>query len=970
MTPLFKFLRRVRIHGGECGAVARALHHKAEINSLPAVSENVSFTTNERKSMSTKTTLKRIALAAVSAMGFGLLSVIPVQTASAAQVQATSVVVGAVPSARAGSASFIPFKVYIPSGLSGTDTLVINAEVASAPVATAVNSASALNSGGTIAGNDGGAFLCLNDVAAACDDTDIAASSAEDHGRANTTRTSGLDEGANAFTGVAASTTGAYTLTTTEKSQGYVELYAVVTPDVAGSYTIMLSTNDDDNRAAGTGTELYLAGDVSTTFTLTTAGAPTGVSVTQLAGGAIHAGSPNGVPLTIAVSGGLLAGQESIDLTASGASGAISATAGGTYTTTLGLTASSFTNGQATVWLKSTGTAAGTISLTARGGGALPASVTATKTFTVNVATGSATAMTEEAPATTATYAMTNATGSAGTGTLTVTELSTSQKIGFTFTDYAATRYGYVTVTDTAGKITGSAGTVYDQAYSVASGDVGTSVSFAAASTAAATLFTVAIPAASTTTLGLAAAVTKTFASAARDGANGTFTITPASTIVAAPGAAVALTATVKDRFGAAYANRTVTITTSGRNNPTATTAVTDSAGKVTFTTADTAPATTTSTTDTVTFSGTAITSSSVTINYGAAAVSTVVVTGGYTTDGVNALVPTSNDIGAATAGAAGVGHTFTATVKDANANALAGVAVAWTIAGTGCAVKSSTATTYTSSTGVATATSGIYGWLAGTCTVTATAGGTTGTAKILFEQKTPTEARTITAAVSGAVVTATVKDRYGNPIMSVPVYATKTGAGYFGNGLARTTTNTDKNGEAQFNIAGGSAVVTVSVIDYDAAAGTTYGQTCALKGYGTCPSATSATGTILTATTVGTTTTAETGVGASYDAAGIASATATVAADTSVVDAANAANDAAAEAIDAANAATDAANLAAEAADAATVAAEEARDAADAATAAVEELATQVATLMAALKAQITTLANTVAKIAKKVKA
>ena len=85
---------------------------------------------------------------------------------------------------------------------------------------------------------------------------------------------------------------------------------------------------------------------------------------------------------------------------------------------------------------------------------------------------------------------------------------------------------------------------------------------------------------------------------------------------------------------------------------------------------------------------------------------------------------------------------------------------------------------------------------------------------------------------------------------------------------------------------------------------------------------------------------------------------------------AAEAATDAANEAIDAANAATDAANLSAEAADAATVAAEEARDAADAATAAVEELATQVATLMAALKAQITTLANTVAKIAKKVKA
>ena len=97
--------------------------------------------------------------------------------------------------------------------------------------------------------------------------------------------------------------------------------------------------------------------------------------------------------------------------------------------------------------------------------------------------------------------------------------------------------------------------------------------------------------------------------------------------------------------------------------------------------------------------------------------------------------------------------------------------------------------------------------------------------------------------------------------------------------------------------------------------------------------------------------------------------AAASVADDASTV-AAQAASDAAAEAIDAANAATDAANLAAEAADAATVAAEEARDAADAATAAVEALATEVATLMAALKAQITTLANTVAKIAKKVKA
>jgi len=77
MNSLFRFPHRVRIHGGECGAVARALHHKAKINSLPAVGENVLPTTNERKSMSIKTNFKRLALVVVSALGFGMLSIAP-----------------------------------------------------------------------------------------------------------------------------------------------------------------------------------------------------------------------------------------------------------------------------------------------------------------------------------------------------------------------------------------------------------------------------------------------------------------------------------------------------------------------------------------------------------------------------------------------------------------------------------------------------------------------------------------------------------------------------------------------------------------------------------------------------------------------------------------------------------------------------------------------------------------------------
>jgi len=98
--------------------------------------------------------------------------------------------------------------------------------------------------------------------------------------------------------------------------------------------------------------------------------------------------------------------------------------------------------------------------------------------------------------------------------------------------------------------------------------------------------------------------------------------------------------------------------------------------------------------------------------------------------------------------------------------------------------------------------------------------------------------------------------------------------------------------------------------------------------------------------------------------------ADAAIAAAEAATAAAEEARDIAQEALDAANAAVDAAALAAEAADAATVAAEEAREAAEAATAAIEELATQMSTLFASMKAQLTTIGNTIAKIAKKVKA
>jgi hypothetical protein len=217
----------------------------------------------------------------------------------------------------------------------------------------------------------------------------------------------------------------------------------------------------------------------------------------------------------------------------------------------------------------------------------------------------------------------------------------------------------------------------------------------------------------------------------------------------------------------------------------------------------------------------------------------------------------------------------------------------------------------------------------------------------------TITGAATGTANGAGVPVTVSVTDRFGNSVGSVALVIRASGVGSFSGGVTSQSFSTDDAGTYTFlatsvESAGGVGTFTASsstAADF----GSVAGYTDATEIDSTVAAGNSSKAMNIT-------------FGAGINGATAAANAATAAAESAV--------DAAAEAIDAANAATDAANLAAEAADAATVAAEEARDAADAATAAVEELATQVATLMAALKAQITTLANTVAKIAKKVKA
>ena len=75
----FKFPSQIRISGWDFGSSARAMNQAGGVISTQADLRTVRKSTTERKSMSTKTTIKRVALVAVAALGFGMLSSVPSQ---------------------------------------------------------------------------------------------------------------------------------------------------------------------------------------------------------------------------------------------------------------------------------------------------------------------------------------------------------------------------------------------------------------------------------------------------------------------------------------------------------------------------------------------------------------------------------------------------------------------------------------------------------------------------------------------------------------------------------------------------------------------------------------------------------------------------------------------------------------------------------------------------------------------------
>jgi trimeric autotransporter adhesin len=845
--------------------------------------------------MSTKTTFKRIALVAVAALGFGTLS--SVAPASAVAGTITGVTVGASTPARVGiaTATTITTSWAAAADITTGDTFTVTARVTSSPTGSVMRGLSVADNV-TAVGSVLGFVAKTGDNGSTVTNTGTAFVA----GGVSSVQVSGAVIAAN--------------VTATAKSVGTTLAFI---PDIAGSYQILVT-----------------AGTKSAYWTITTVGAPASVVLSSV-NSTVAQTATTGARIKVV----LLDAAGSVTRPDTNETLAVSDSSSSSAPTVTSLGSNDFSLGYALFYVKdsdATNGAAGYTSVVsvAGDGTTISASVNSniTVTFRVNTAgktdlllgdgtdpdTSTGTATPDGWEFQTDDNYKASTAGSYGTVMIASTASAT------------AAQYYSVTVTDNGGDISGVAGTVLDMVATQA----------AASTVAYATLTIATAPSDGDNIVFALYGGAETVTVTGEDPAIEDWTVDVASQR-AAVGGAITIKATAYDQFGIEIANSPVAVSVSGRNTVAAKNYVSDADGRISFSYTDLGTATTLAVVDTVAIGS----FDTATVTFGTYAVGTVTVTGGATANTVAfpAVGSTTKAISTGATGAAAATTTFTATVKDANGNLLAGVPVTWTVdSATAGITKSATSDASTCITGSAgTCTTTVYAWAAPSkVTVTATAGTKTGTGYENFVNAA-TDARVLSATVSGSLAVAKVVDRYGNPVSGVTVSA-KTSNGYFGSGATSTTGVTTTDGTVGFALTG-VGTVTLSVDS------STYTQTDDAAGkVGT---------TAVTAAVAGT----STGVGASLSPAGVNSVAVEVTEGTN--SAAQAAADAAAEATDAANAATDAANAAAEAADAATAAAQDAADA-------VAALSTQVSEMVSALKKQITALTNLVIKIQKKVNA
>jgi len=425
----------------------------------------------------------------------------------------------------------------------------------------------------------------------------------------------------------------------------------------------------------------------------------------------------------------------------------------------------------------------------------------------------------------------------------------------------------------------------------------------------------------------------------------------PSDAIQAVTGSTNKVTWTILDQFKAPVAGKTVTFTMTGANAPTAGLAsqISDAKGQVSYSWTDAKSVVGDATlgADAVSIAKVGIdspTNTAVTVTYKAALSVIAGINAYYGTPAAGAtIVAPTTAIGGAAGKAISANDQLDMTLPITAAAdpgavavkfspvtsalaAVSGLPVTVTITGSGKLLDAAGYMT-TSRTVYKSTTFTVVGTGTGIATVTATAGTVSKVVTINFANA-DTDARVLSATESAGTITATVKDFNGNAVGGVTV-GVALSSGRLANGASSGTFVTAPDGTVSFDVTG-AATATLSL-------SSTYPKASFLAGYG------DATGTVVT-------------TGAPAGVRKVTVETAGVSSTNDAIDAAN-------EATDAANAATDAANAAAEAADAATAAAQDAQ-------AAVADLAAQVATLIAGIKAQITSLTNLVIKIQKKVKA
>ena len=997
MNSPFKFLRRVRIHGGESGAVARALHHEIEIQSLSAVRENVSFTTNERKQMSTKITLKRIALVAVSALGFGLISsVAPASAAGATSgisMQKSSItVVGSAANAGESSTAFGAIFKITANPLDGVATVAHGLASGESLTATVVAVPAGTGTAKTLAAN--AADLVLQAVAPntyantgnpySITDSPFTAESK------TVTRSNWTLIGGGAAAWDSASTEYASSGTSTKVDNAY---YLRVLPET-GQGRLVIDQGEYQIRLRLTSnTGALVVSDTILKVNFVSSSASSGAIITASdAGNFAKSAAFETQSSTKFLRGTLTDANSGLIIEATGTSSAATPSVVADIvdaTSLLAIGSGTVTAVDGGTWEDSgySSTAVAGAAHANRNNGVYGVKFTALSldTAVANSATANLLRVRYGAASSTTVLSIISAPGSTTAGTPTATGT------GIPVTDVAPSFSVPLTTTSVTYKVTGA---------TAGNGYVGTVTWTNCASagqtplTATATVYyadaagAVSIPVTCANPIDATTAVVN-LSGFGTNPADVTFTwrASAAATVsVDINGAYVALkaantaVATVRDHFGNPVVGAVVTPSMSGAwatANSTATYAAltTNASGQVTYSWTDaTAVA---AGTDTVTFTvlGTAVSGQGV-VTYAATAPAPTALTAFYNSDPTTSENANTIVTAVPTTGiyADGISTKFqvqktrnlsrpvtvaasqdSLTLRvDGNAR---GAKITAATSTTGTYIIGSSNLLVTSRSNYADINGDVYFdvlcTLAGANTVTFTSGTVTTSASFWCESSnTNTRFVTVTGATTGTAngallsYTVSVTDRFGNPMNSKTVSISTSGVAVLSGGANVASYTTDASGTFAFagtslNAAGGAGSFIVSVSGTD-----DMESTAGKSGSSTIDS------TVL--------------AGNSKATVAVTFAAGTDAAQA----AAEAASDAAAEAIDAANAATDAANLAAEAADAATVAAEEARDAADAATAAVEELATQVATLMAALKAQITTLANTVAKIAKKVKA